>query len=343
MKKYRAEGKRWLAGILAMLMIASGMLSVPISSYAAETGADNVGVVREEVEEQKEEQLENEPTPEVSPEVSAAPTSEETSPTPEESASSEPEQEEEVSPSATPEGEPTEEPEPTPSVSPVPSVEPLVQAEELAYLGDTNPWDNNGNYSLVIAQYSMQSYGMEWNAENVLKILEARMSDDTRFMSISLYGTTGDWTQTIPESVWNQMVGLLKEPGTDTGVNTFGISRDGNGDELNGRWSIYAPVQTSKEVDTSFSYEITELGLKFKGAKSTFPTQWGGCSLSLNAIKPGAAYEKLSNIWEENTACGIYDMSGKRLGDWVDIGRYESDNYADIHISITDNSSYRIL
>ena len=44
MKKYRAEGKRWLAGILAMLMIASGMLSVPISSYAAETGADNVEV-----------------------------------------------------------------------------------------------------------------------------------------------------------------------------------------------------------------------------------------------------------------------------------------------------------
>lgn len=349
MKKYSVKGKRWLAAFLAMLMIASGMLSVPISGYAAETVADNLEAAKEQVEEQgeeqeeQEEQGEEEPTPEVSPEVSAAPTSEETSPTPEESASSAPEQEEEVSPSATPEGEPTEEPEPTPSVSPVPSVEPLVQAEELSYLGDTNPWDNNGNYSLVIRKDDMEAYDLEWSAENVLKILEARMSDDTRFMSLSLYGTTGDWTQTIPESVWNQMVGLLKEPGTDTGVNTFDISRDGNGDELNGRWSIYAPVQTSKEVDTSFSYEITELGLKFKGAKSTFPTQWGGCSLSLNAIKPGAAYENLSSIWEENTACGIYDMSGKRLGDWVDIGRYESDNYADIHISITDNSSYRIL
>lgn len=346
MKKYSVKGKRWLAAFLAMLMIASGMLSVPISGYAAETVADNLEAAKEQVEEQgeeQEEQGEEEPTPEVSPEVSATPTSEETSPTPEESASSAPEQEEEASPSTTPEGEPTKEPEPTPSVSPVPSVEPLVQAEELPYLGDTYEWDTNGNQGLIIRKDNMEAYDLKWSAENVLKILEARMSDDTRFMSISLYGTTGDWTQTIPESVWNQMVGLLKEAGTDTGVNTFDISRDGNGDELNGRWSIYAPVQTSKEVDTSFSYEITELGLKFKGAKSTFPTQWGGCSLSLNAIKPGAAYENLSSIWEENTACGIYDMSGKRLGDWVDIGRYESDNYADIHISITDNSSYRIL
>ena len=67
MKRYSVEGKRWLAGILAMMMIASGMLSVPISGYAAETGADSLEAVREEVEEQGEE----EPTPEVSPEVSA--------------------------------------------------------------------------------------------------------------------------------------------------------------------------------------------------------------------------------------------------------------------------------
>lgn len=350
MKKYSVKGKRWLAAFLAMLMIASGMLSVPISGYAAETVADNLEAAKEQVEEpgeeqgeeqeEQEEQGEEEPTPEVSPEVSAAPTSEETSPTPEESASSEPEQEEEVSPSATPEGEPTEEPEPTPSVSPVPSVEPLVQAEELAYLGDTNPWDNNGNYSLVIAQYSMQSYGMEWNAENVLKILEARMSEDTRFMSVSLCGTTGDWTQTIPVSVWNQMVGLLKETGS------IGVSRDGNEDELNATWSINAAVQTSKDVDTSFSYEITESAIKFKGAKSTLPAKYGSCSLSLSAPKSkGALYESLGRFYEENPTCSIYDMSGKKINDNVNIDKYESttSDYADIHISINDNSYYKML
>lgn len=334
MKRYSVEGKRWLAGILAMMMIASGMLSVPISGYAAETGADSLEAVREEVEEQGEE----EPTPEVSPEVSATPTSEETSPTPEESASTAPEQEEEVSPSATPEGEPTEEPEPTPSVSPVPSVEPLVQAEELAYLGDTNAWDNNGNQSLVIAQYSMQSYGMEWNAENVLKILEARMKEDTRFMSVSLCGTTGDWTQTIPVSVWNQMVGLLKETGS------IGVSRDGNEDELNATWSINAAVQTSKEVDTSFSYEITGSAVKFRGAKSTLPAKYGSCSLSLSAPKSKSAlYESLSRFYEENPTCSIYDMSGKKINDNVNIDKYEQGDYASIYIAINDNSYYKVL
>lgn len=352
MKKYRAEGKRWLAGILAMLMIASGMLSIPISSYAAETGTDNVGVVREEVEEQKEGQLEGEPTPEISPEVSATPTSEEILPTPEESASSAPEQGEAASPSTTPEGEPTEEPEatpsgspviedgevlPTPSVSPVPSVEPLVQAEELPYLGDVNEWDNNGNYRLTITQYSMQSYGMEWNAENVLKILEERMKNDTRFMNVSLCGTTGDWTQTIPESVWNQMVGLLKETGS------IDVSRDGNEDELNVTWSINAAAQTSKEVDTSFSYEITESAFKFKGAKSTLPAKYGSCSLSFSAPNSKKVYGNLSRFYEQNPTCSIYDMSGKKINDNVYISKYERDDYASIYISINDDSYYKVL
>lgn len=352
MKKYSVKGKRWLAAFLAMLMIASGMLSVPISSYAAETGADNVGVVREEVEEQKEEQLEGEPTPEISPEVSATPTSEEILPTPEESASSAPEQGEAASPSATPEGEPTEEPEatpsgspviedgevlPTPSVSPVPSVEPLVQAEELPYLGDVIEWDNDGNQKLVIRQDSMEAYELEWNAENVLKILEERMKKDTRFMNVSLCGTTGDWTQTIPESVWNQMVGLLKETGS------IDVSRDGNEDELNVTWTIYEPAQTSKEVDTSFSYEITESAFKFKGAKSTLPAKYGSCSLSFSAPNSKKVYGNLSRFYEQNPTCSIYDMSGKKINDNVYISKYEQDDYANVYLSISDNSYYKML
>lgn len=347
MKKYRAEGKRWLAGILAMLMIASGMLSVPISGYAAETVADSLEAAKEQVEEpgeeqgeeqeEQEEQGEEEPTPEVSPEVSATPTSEETSPTPEESASSAPEQKEEESPSTTPEGEPTEEPEATPSVSPVPSVEPLVQAEELAYLGDVIEWDNNGNYRLVITQNNMEAYALEWSAENVLKILEARMKEETRFMNVSLSGTTGDWTQTIPESVWNQMVGLLKETGS------IDVSREGKEDELDVTWSINAAAQTSKEVDTSFSYEITESAFKFKGAKSTFPAKYGGCSLRFSAPNSKTLYGKLIHFYEQYPTCSIYDMSGKKINDNVYISTYEQDDYASIYISINDNSYYKML
>lgn len=60
MKKYSVKGKRWLAAFLAMLMIASGMLSVPISGYAAETVADNLEAAKEQVEEPGEEQEQEE-------------------------------------------------------------------------------------------------------------------------------------------------------------------------------------------------------------------------------------------------------------------------------------------
>ena len=275
MKKYRAKGKRWLAAMLSMLMIASGMLSVPISSYAAETGADSMEAVKEEVVEQGD----DESTQEMSPEVSETPTSEETLPTPEESASSAPEQEEEVTPSTTPgnelgeepAGEPTMEPEttpsgspvieegeelPTPSVSPVPSVEPLVQAEELAYLGDSNK-QTDGSYTLHISQSQIQAAGMEWNAETALNILKVRASEDIKYTYIDLTGSKGDWTEKLPMSLWNQMLESIDTSDAEH-TATFSVGREGGENELDETWSFFYTVYATSDIDTSGSYEFMD-------------------------------------------------------------------------------------
>ena len=127
-------------------------------------------------------------------------------------------------------------------------------------------------------------------------------------------------------------------------TGSIGVSRDGNEDELNATWSINAAVKTSKEVDTSFSYEITESAIKFKGAKSTLPAKYGSCSLSLSAPKSkGEIYEKLCRFYEQNPTCSIYDMSGKKINDNVNIDKYEQDDYASIYIAINDDSAYKVL
>ena len=353
MKKYRAKGKRWLAAMLSMLMIASGMLSVPISSYAAETGADSMEAVKEEVVEQGD----DESTQEMSPEVSETPTSEETLPTPEESASSAPEQEEEVTPSTTPgnelgeepAGEPTMEPEttpsgspvieegeelPTPSVSPVPSVEPLVQAEELAYLGDSNK-QTDGSYTLHISQSQIQAAGMEWNAETALNILKVRASEDIKYTYIDLTGSKGDWTEKLPMSLWNQMLESIDTSDAEH-TATFSVGREGGENELDETWSFFYPVYATSDIDTSVSYELMDYGLKFSGKMKTFPLKYG-CSLQFSASNSKKIFSRLENTFNADTTYYISKTNGEKASDFVDIYKYENEDFSNIGICIYDN------
>lgn len=339
MKRYRVRGKRWLASILAVLMITSGMLSVPIGSYAAESDAENLAVSEEETLESAESEevvSDTEITP--VPDQSTAPTQEEdeevtTSITPEDE-SSDPTEEPTEEPTGEPEETPLASPNMSPSVSPVPSIEPLVREDELPYKGDVYE-QPEGDCSLFISQFSVESFNMEWNADTVLRILSEREKEDTRYTYISLQGTNADWTENIPADVWNQMVGLMKEP-TDGFSYSICVSREGKSDELDVQCSIYAPVTTKEAVDTTITYELTDFGMRYRGNRRTVPSQYGSITVNLSASNSKSIYQKLTSVFNENTTYFIADINGKKISDGVDVSEYTGDGYANMYISIYD-------
>lgn len=332
MKKRVVKGKRLLSVFLAVIMIMSGMLSIPVTGYAAEPEVmeANDGEMKETGDGQQEPEDLSEGTTETSPstELEDAPVqtpegTEEVSPSAEPTQT--PEEIPEVSPSAEPEETPEQTPEnnedimvsPTPTVSPLPSVDPLVGESELAYTG--NEYDLGRGYMLEIHQSLMENAGMDWNEENILKILDTRAKGERRYHYVSLVEQSGNLMENVSVSIWNRMLNVM-EPSTNDNFTYIEIQKQGNASQPMQQWYFFAPVQASESINTEFSYELQEdgMGMKTHGIKRKFPVS-ADVSMNLYVAESETLYSEFSNAFDVNESYSVYDMNGKNSSNQVEV------------------------